>query len=82
MAFIWDYDINELKKTKSGRLLILERMINYGPSKGEKISLSQVKENWDKIKDNLFDLQKQLLELLIWGKFQSLPKSNKLFWIK
>lgn len=38
MPFIWDYDIKELKKTKSGRLLILERMINYGPDKGEKIS--------------------------------------------
>lgn len=82
MSFIWDYDINELKKTKSGRLLILERMINYGPSKGEKISLSQAKENWEKIKENLFPLQKQLLELLIWGKFQSLPKSKKLFWTR
>lgn len=82
MPFIWDYDIKELKKTKSGRLLILERMINYGPSKGEKISLSEVKNNWDKIKDSIYPLQKQLLELLIWGKYQPLPKSNKLFWIR
>lgn len=81
MPLIWDYDINELEKTKSGRLLILERMINYGPSKGEKISLSEVKKNWDKIKDNLFSLQKQLLELLIWGKYQPLPKNKKSFWM-
>lgn len=82
MPLIWDYDIQELKKTKSGRLLILERMINYGPGKGEKISLSEVKKNWEKIKDNLFSLQKQLLELLIWGKYQPLQKSKELFWIR
>ena len=32
MALIWDYDINELKKTPQGRLKILERLINYGPT--------------------------------------------------
>ncbi len=77
-AYIWDYDINELRKTKSGRLLILERKINYGPD-GEKISLKEVKENWDKL--HLFDLQKRLFELLIWGKYIS-PKSKKLFWVR
>lgn len=66
MPFIWDYDIKELKKTKSGRLLILERMINYGPSKGEKISLSEVKKNWDKL--HLDPPNKRLMELLIWGE--------------
>lgn len=82
MALIWDYDINELKKTESGRLLILERMINYGPDKGEKIKLSEVKENWDKLKSNLFQSQRLLMELLIWGKYQSSPKSRKLFWVR
>lgn len=66
MPFIWDYDINKLKKTKSGRLLILERMINFGPDKGEKISLSEVKKNWDKL--HLDSRNKRLMELLIWGK--------------
>lgn len=66
MPFIWDYDINELRKTKSGKLLILERMINYGPGKGDKISLSEVKKNWDKL--HLDPLKKKLMELLIWGK--------------
>jgi len=66
MPVIWDYDINELKKSKQGKLLILERLINYGPLKGEKISLSEVKKNWQKL--NIDPLKKRLMELLIWGK--------------
>lgn len=66
MPFIWDYDIKKLRKTKSGRLLILERMINYGPDKGEKISLSEVKKNWNKLR--LDPLRKKMMKLLIWGK--------------
>lgn len=68
MPFIWDYDINELKKTKSGRLLILERQINYGiyPSDKDKINLSEVKKHWKEL--NLEPQRKRLLELLIWGK--------------
>lgn len=66
MPFMWDYDIKKLKKTKSGRLLILERMINYGPDKGEKIPLRQVKENWAKL--HLDPLKKKLMEFLIWGR--------------
>lgn len=66
MPFIWDYDINKLKKTKSGRLLILERMINYGPSKGENIDLSEVKKNWQNL--HLDPLKKRLMELLIWDR--------------
>ncbi|KKR22941.1 MAG: hypothetical protein UT54_C0059G0006 [Candidatus Daviesbacteria bacterium GW2011_GWB1_39_5] len=44
MPFIWDYDVNKLKKSKQGRLLILERQINYGiyPSDKEKINLNEV----------------------------------------
>lgn len=68
MPFIWDYDINELKKTKSGRLLILERQINYGiyPSDKEKIDLKEVKKHWKEL--NLDPDRKRLFELLIWGK--------------
>lgn len=68
MPFIWDYDINELKKTKSGRLLILERMVNYGvyESDKEKISLSEVKQHWKEL--NLEPQRKRLFELLIWGR--------------
>lgn len=68
MPFIWDYDIKELKKTKSGRLLILERQINYGiyPSDKEKIDLSEVKRRWMEL--DLEPQRKRLFELLIWGK--------------
>ncbi len=76
---LWDYDKNTLKKSKKGRLLILERMINYGPGK-EKIKLSEVKKYWDKLE--LFPLRKRILELLIWGKYKSLLRSNKLFWLR
>ena len=79
MVMIWDYDINELKKSKKGRLLILERMINYGPGK-EKIKLEEVKKNWDKL--NLLTLQRRLLELLIWGRYSPSPTSKKSFWMR
>jgi len=69
MAFVWDYNEEELKKTETGRILLLERSINYGPKKGEKIALSLVKKYWDKI--NLFPNNKRLMELLIWGKIVS-----------
>lgn len=78
--FLWDYDKKTLQKSKSGRILLLERMINYGPEKGEKIKLSEVKKYWDKLE--LFQTRKRLLELLIWGKYKSLPKNNKSFWLK
>lgn len=77
MAFVWDYDKKELEKSESGKILLLERDINYGPEKGKRISLSEVKKHWDKL--NLFPLNKRLLELLIWGKYQSLQKNKKLF---
>ncbi|TSC66793.1 MAG: Uncharacterized protein CEO21_8 [Microgenomates group bacterium Gr01-1014_80] len=69
MAYhVWDYDINKLKKSKQGRLLILERQINYGmyPSDKDKISLSEVKKNWKKL--NLDPDRRKLFKLLIWGK--------------
>ena len=78
MVYMWDYDIEELKKTEKGRIFILERMINYGPGK-EKIKLSLVKKYWKKL--NLNVLAKKLFELLIWGKYLSSPKNKKSFWI-
>lgn len=82
MPFIWDYDIKELRKTKGGRLLILERMINYGPDKREKIDLKEVRKNWGKLAPNLFENSRRLMELLIWGKYRSSPKNKKLFWVR
>ena len=63
--YLWDYDKKELQKSEKGRLLILERMINYGPGK-EKIKLSSVKKYWNKL--HLLPLRKRFLESLLWGK--------------
>ncbi len=66
--FIWDYDVKKLKKSKQGRLLMLERQINYGvyPSDKEKISLKEVKKNWKKL--NIESSRRRLFEFLIWKK--------------
>jgi len=77
MAYLWDYDEKELKKTESGRIKILERLINFGPGK-EKIKLSDVKKYWHKL--HLSPLAKKLFELLIWEKYRSSPKSKSLYW--
>ena len=79
MVHIWDYDIEKLKKTEKGRILILERMINYGPG-DEKIKLADVKKYWDKL--DLYPIRRRLMELLIWGKYKSSPKNNKSFFLK
>ncbi|OGK11932.1 hypothetical protein A2768_00765 [Candidatus Roizmanbacteria bacterium RIFCSPHIGHO2_01_FULL_37_16] len=73
MVNIWDYDIEELKKTEGGRIKILERMINYGPGK-DKIKLSDVKKYWDKL--DLYEPQRRLLEYMIWGKYSSRKNKN------
>jgi len=78
--YLWDYDYNELKKTESGRIKILERMINYGPEEGEKIPLNLVKKYWDKL--DLYHNRKLLLELLLWGKYRSLHQNKQSFSIK
>jgi len=65
MVLLWDYDKTQLAKSDKGRILLLERAINYGPGK-EKIKLSDVKKHWGEL--NLFPTRKRLLELLIWGK--------------
>lgn len=77
--YLWDYDINELKKTEKGRIFILERMINYWPGK-EKIKLSEVKKYWSKL--DLYHNRRLLLELLLWGKYRSLHQSKTSFSIK
>lgn len=78
-SYLWDYDEKELQKTEQGRIFILERMINYGPG-DKKIKLSEVKKYWYQL--NLYEAPKHLLELLIWGKCQSLHPSKNLFSIK
>jgi len=67
--YLWDYDRAELEKTESGRIKILERMINYGPEEGEKIPLAKVKKHWDQLRLEI--KAKKLMELLIWGKIKT-----------
>lgn len=68
MIKFWDYDLNELKKTKEGRIKILERMINYGVylDDKEKIPLFQVKKYWDKLK--IDSGRRNFLKFIIWGR--------------
>lgn len=77
MVYLWDYNEKELRKTERGRIFILERMLNYGPD-GKKIKLSEVKKHWQEIVPNLLTIRRRLLELLIWGKYQSSPKNKKI----
>lgn len=49
---VWDYDKAELEKRGKGRILPLERAVNYGAHQREKIPLSEVKLYWNKL--NLF----------------------------
>lgn len=79
MTYLWDYDRKELEKTEKGRIFILERMINYGPG-DEKIKLADVKKYWNQL--NMYTPQRRLLELLIWGKYQTSPKNKKSFLMK
>jgi hypothetical protein len=78
MVLLWDYDRKKLQKTARGRKLILERMINYGPGKGEKIKLSEVKKYWSSLRLNTNP--RRLMELLLWGKYQSSPKIKQHFY--
>ncbi|MBI2595197.1 hypothetical protein HYW46_00485 [Candidatus Daviesbacteria bacterium] len=66
MALIWDYDQKKLQKTESGRILLLERLINYGREGNKRIKLEEVKKHWGKL--HLLPLRKRLFQLLIWGK--------------
>jgi len=65
MVFVWDYDIEKLKKSKRGRLLLLERWINGGVylSDKKRIPLSQVKKNWNKLQ--IDPARRQLLKMIM-----------------
>ena len=66
MSSVWDYDEKAISKYESGKILILERIINYGRPDNRKISLTEVKRSWNKL--DLLPLRKRLFKLLIWGK--------------
>jgi len=66
MSLIWDYDKKDLNKSEAGRILILERQINYGVDRSEKIKLKDVKNSWNKL--HLDPLKKRLFEHLLWNR--------------
>ncbi len=76
---MWDRNPTSLAKTRRGKRMILERSINYGPGKGKKIHLKEVKKHWNVL--HLNTGARRLMELLIWGKYKSSPKTNKRFYI-
>jgi len=78
MVLLWDYDQKKLQKTARGRTRILERTINYGPKKGKKIRLSDVKKQWSLLRLNTN--ARRLMELLLWGKYQSSPKTKQRYY--
>lgn len=78
MALLWDYDRKALEKTASGRRLILERMMNYGPGK-EKISLKAVKKNWNSL--HLYPRVRTLFSMLIWGVPNHPHTNNQKFFL-
>ena len=68
MAYLWDYNEKELEKSEQGRILLLERQINYGVYMSDKIKikLSDVKKYWNKLK--LEPSRRKLFNLLLWEK--------------
>ena len=67
MTHIWDYDEKELKKTEEGRILMLERLINYGVYLKDKnrLPISLVRKYWDKLR--LEPRRRRFLKFIIWG---------------
>ena len=67
MTHIWDYDEKELKKTEKGRILMLERLINYGVYLKDKnrLPISLVRKYGDKLR--LEPRRRRFLKFIIWG---------------
>lgn len=65
---LWDYTEESLKKSRHGKVLLLERQINYGVylHDKEKVALDEVKRLWHELK--LEPKRRRLFEVLIWGK--------------
>jgi len=68
MTNLWDYDLKELKKTKEGRIKILERLINFGVylSDKKKLPVKEIKKYWSKLK--IDPGRKNFLKFIIWKK--------------
>lgn len=80
MKSLWDYNKSELEKTEEGKIKLLERKINYGMEKGDKIRIADMKKYWEKL--HLFPLNQRLMELLLWGTNRSSRKNRKSSFMK
>lgn len=67
MVHLWDYEEKELNKSEKGRILILERWINYGVylKDTKKLPLDSVKKYWNKLHIDVN--RRKFLKFLIWG---------------
>ena len=76
----WSTDEVKFKKKdpKEYKIWRLTQLINYG-LEHEKLSESEIRTNWDKLKDRIDPYKRRALEYLIWGKLYSLP-NNLSFW--
>jgi len=65
---MWDYDENKLKKIESGRVKILERLINFGVylKNKEKLPITDIKKYWSVLK--IDPDKKKFLKFIIWAK--------------
>ena len=63
----WDYDKTAYQKqAKADILWRLERLINYGETEGEKISVALIKKYLPALK--IPDNRRAFLELILWDK--------------
>lgn len=63
----WDYDKTEYEQQADfDEVWRLERLIKYGPERGEKINKETLRKNWPKLK--IPDDHRAFLELLLWNR--------------
>jgi hypothetical protein len=68
MTHLWDYDQKKLKKSKEGKIKILERMINFGIylSDKKKLPIKLIKKYWLKLK--IDHGRRRFLKFILWKK--------------
>lgn len=78
----WSTDEKKFKKVDPEGYCLwrLTQLINYGLD-GEKLSKTEIKKYWPRIKAKLDLKEKSLIEFFLWQK-PYLPKPKKYFWEK
>jgi len=67
-SHIWDYDKKAVQKSKTGKKMLLERLINFGIYRTDKkkIRLRDVKRYWYDLA--LEPKRRRVLSFFLWGK--------------